>query len=426
MSEQNLGEVIKSRRTRLKMNQSELAKGIVSVPYLSKIENNQIKPSEEIVRKLHLKLGIPLSKEKSLVVEDLLKGFYESLLNKDLVKREQYFSDLEKIEKENRYEVQHQIEKFKVLSIKYYIGKLQFDKAAFLIDSLTELVDTLDQDYKYFYYKYQGEFLYQQNNRDKALQYFKKAELYLPHISNKKEIGNLYYAIALATSQLNRIQKSLKYNTDALLIFQSMYENKECVHCHLLMGLSLKKIGNYTESLEHFSMAKKLAEQIQYTRIKYTLEHNIGSVYVEKGDSEQAIVQLINSMQYYDIHNGDSELVTIVMLVKEYIKVNQADKALYWIEKGLNSNESVSERSVKYTYQLQHLQYWLWKDWDRLEKHLKKYLIPVLDEERMYMELSDYTKNAAEVFIRVNKYKQAAMFFKDAHKYLEKSIKVPV
>ena len=57
MSIYNIGSIIKELRKKKKFSQKQLAEGICSIEYISKIENNKKSPSTEIASKLLAKLG---------------------------------------------------------------------------------------------------------------------------------------------------------------------------------------------------------------------------------------------------------------------------------------------------------------------------------------------------------------------------------
>lgn len=56
--EKQIGKRLKYSRINLGMTQEKLAKGIISVSYLSKIENGKVEPTEEIIDLLTERLGL--------------------------------------------------------------------------------------------------------------------------------------------------------------------------------------------------------------------------------------------------------------------------------------------------------------------------------------------------------------------------------
>ncbi|WP_251127136.1 helix-turn-helix transcriptional regulator [Exiguobacterium sp. s129] len=71
--EHNYGNVIKVERMRKNMKQSVLARGICSISYLSKIENNQTTPSETVLELIfeRLEIDIPLYYDFSEKVHEI-------------------------------------------------------------------------------------------------------------------------------------------------------------------------------------------------------------------------------------------------------------------------------------------------------------------------------------------------------------------
>lgn len=95
----DIGSFIKKRRKELNVTQDEISNGICSISYLSKIENNQIVPSDFYVREIMEKLDIDhaiLSKgiQDKGYVDTIIDAFF--YLNDE--KMEQLFEDIKDIE----------------------------------------------------------------------------------------------------------------------------------------------------------------------------------------------------------------------------------------------------------------------------------------------------------------------------------------
>ena len=56
-----IGERIRQLRLHKKLTQGELVDGICSITYLSRVENNQIKPSYNCLSKIAYRLGVALT-----------------------------------------------------------------------------------------------------------------------------------------------------------------------------------------------------------------------------------------------------------------------------------------------------------------------------------------------------------------------------
>lgn len=90
----NVGEKIRYFRKVKNLSQQELAAGICSVPYLSKIENSVTEPSEEIQQHLATRLEIKLnSKNENELIKNYIDLFY-SLYQRDYKTAEQKYKTL--------------------------------------------------------------------------------------------------------------------------------------------------------------------------------------------------------------------------------------------------------------------------------------------------------------------------------------------
>src|SRR5699024_1449718 len=74
-----VGSYIKLQRVQQGMTQDELASGIVSMSYLSKIENQRAEASPEVISLLCTRLGIEIDNEKDFDIKDKCEEWYAML-----------------------------------------------------------------------------------------------------------------------------------------------------------------------------------------------------------------------------------------------------------------------------------------------------------------------------------------------------------
>ena len=77
------------------------------------------------------------------------------------------------------------------------------------------------------------------------------------------EQSDLYYLLALSTSQANHISASVFYADHALEIFQSQYDLAKSADCHILQGINYSSLRNYAKAFENFHLARKIAMQTE-------------------------------------------------------------------------------------------------------------------------------------------------------------------
>lgn len=75
-----IGKMVKWFREKMNLTQSELAEGIISVSYLSRIENGLTEPSKQILELLSKKLNIDSFSDENDKITKLCKQWFRTLL----------------------------------------------------------------------------------------------------------------------------------------------------------------------------------------------------------------------------------------------------------------------------------------------------------------------------------------------------------
>src|SRR5699024_6188581 len=76
-----IGSLIKMTRINKGMTQEALAEGIVSMSYLSKIENERTTASPEVINMLCARLGLQLDHKNEETLEETLQTWYSMLFD---------------------------------------------------------------------------------------------------------------------------------------------------------------------------------------------------------------------------------------------------------------------------------------------------------------------------------------------------------
>ncbi|OZU88627.1 hypothetical protein CIL03_10035 [Virgibacillus indicus] len=280
------GIKIKHLRIKKNMNQQDLSNGICSISYLSKIENNVVKPNREIIDLLCKKIGISLH-ELQTEEELLLKMKCELTELNHLIRRKETnivfkFSEILK-----RYEALN--------SPQANVIKLIFELRITLLSSdrikstaiYNEIIE--NRDYKPnwiepYYYLFCGLYHYMIDSLEQALSFYKKAEKGVQ--ANKEEV---YYQLALVYSRLGNFSLSTLYLIRAYDIFVKKMDYELCTNCNLLLGINYRKMGELQKSKENYF---KITQNLSPKRDKETLgkvHHNLGLIYSDEGDSTKSI-----------------------------------------------------------------------------------------------------------------------------------------
>lgn len=401
------------------MKQSELAKGICSTSYLSKIETDSLLPSEEIKKLLLKKLG-HLSEyqlEMSNVTgEGKLKEFYTYLLEKDIDNAHFLFNELSKLELS-----EHLVLKLKILTVHYYIEIKNFGDIPKIIQFIFTQETRMSPELRYLFYKVLGFYYYHVNNFVRSNSFLEKAvNMVSSLVLEDLELGTLYYAFSLSASRIQKTDICIKYCHLSLTFYHKLYKNKRCVDCHVLLGISYRRKGDVDQAINHYNTALNIAAQINYNSILVTIQHNLGYLYGIIGKSNEAISLFRKILIEESKLSPYEQVQSILSLIQELYKIDNINEINYWLEKG--SSVLVEHPELKKHFDLEYEFYRLLisNSFTELEKIMFSKLIPILESENKLIRISDYCSYLGEYYISQKKYKNAAKYFSYSSSSLKK------
>ncbi|WP_141687743.1 helix-turn-helix transcriptional regulator [[Bacillus] enclensis] len=415
-----LGQRIKYVRSMKKVRQSELAKGICSVSYLSKVENDNIVPSEDVEHALLKRLGI-FHEDKSLdqVLSNRLDRWFSTINNKE---REAFTREYELIKQQLSVTTNELILiKFKVYSVRYFMELKEYNEVHSILEDLRQSKFIMDYPTLYYYEKYQGAFNYKFKKFQQSSGHYEAARKYCEFIDiTPKEKASLHYSLGLVNGKLNKNQQSIEYTKKSLSIYQSLYEFENCVHAHILLGILYKRSSQHTEAIEEYLKAGELSRVGGFTTVLHTIEHNLGTLYSHLNKSKLAIQHFNSSLQ--NECTCEDRLNTHISLSKEYFKSGKKDEAkktLAEMAKALPELDGISELTLK-EYELLTKIYS--EDIDSLDKRLIKELLPLFEEANQLRSIAEYLSFIADYLYENGKYKKSSRYYALSYKYLNKSI----
>lgn len=304
MSNYNMGQFIKFRRNELKISQSELCRGICSVGTLSRIENGEQFPKNDILTMLLERLG---------------------------------YSDFafEVFMSERNYMAAQTVHRARQL---YNLGKKKESKA--LIDSLDKKYDTLRLQDRQFCDNMETMFL-QESGAITTEQALKNYIDILERSSGRFSLDNLptvvYFeemnllnCISNCYANLGRIDVSIKmlyhmkriHESNIIDEFESLRTMPGILY-NLSKYLGLSK--RYDESIEISEQAVELGKRTNRTRTLPQAMYNLGWALIKRGsqqDRERARKVLEDAYQLSRIMSGDSKRT---QHIKRFINENFED-----------------------------------------------------------------------------------------------------
>lgn len=410
-----IGSFIKLQRVKKGMTQEELAEGIVSMSYLSKIENLRADASPEVVSMLCTRLGIELNGDKDITIKEKCEQWFNMLF--DMHDKQQIIEKYNELNELLTLVRSDSLILFEIHKIRYFLILGQYDNALEQINSLNEVTGTFDNLHFYYWYKFKGNFAFVNNEYNQAMNLFKLAEDKIKQVHlQDSEIADLQYTIAVTHSKLINTLEVIEYSNKSIDIFQKEYNFIRCAQCHILLGISYRRIKMYEKAIKHYNLAKHLGELNKNNTVIQLTNQNLGYLYSAIGESKEAIKHYLGVID--DEAVGLYErLVASANLIKEYYRIQNFDKALEIIEKAEKLLE-LSKNNVFYEvnyYIIQSYKYAINEQYDLFTTLVIEDLIPYLKKHKDHGNIILFSNMLAKHFESVGKYKDSVKYYKLAN-----------
>ncbi|MGP4059318.1 tetratricopeptide repeat protein [Halobacillus sp. H74] len=335
------GKVLRFHRVKQGLTQNQLADGIISPAYLSKIENDQTVPAFEVLELLYERLGLDFhdssynhpSKEK-------LKEWYETIVFKRKEEARKLKDDL--IQQKDTLNNHHLYIFYELFRIRHLLLENEVEKAYEAWKNIRRHEDTFDEEMEYYFHLSSGLVSYYLGDYEESYLELMEAKNYSVSVNLEDwEQSDLFYLLALSASQANNISASI-FNADrALTIFQKQYNLLKSANCHILLGINYGRLKNYGKALENYHLVSKIATQTNNYYHLGVIYHNIGVIESRRGHYDTALMNYKKSLPYRKKTASDHEIFeTIYCLIFETYKTGEYDDCKKWISEGYSYLES--------------------------------------------------------------------------------------
>ncbi|TCI66606.1 MULTISPECIES: helix-turn-helix domain-containing protein [unclassified Exiguobacterium] len=332
--EYNYGNLIKIERMRRNMKQSVLARGVCSISYLSKIENNQTTPSEEVLEMIfkRLEIDVPLYYDFSEQVEKV-KYEIQGLLKEAILSRK----DWDRQKEVEKYLLNPVVNQSKELYVTLLLALARFEmmpgREGKYFKEIGWIEDQLDRDDLLRYGLMRCLKLFNENEKEEGLELLEQLneQLATSGISDWEVadmsyiMGGLYYRCADYLQAVENVKVGLEY-------FQDHFYLERIVECHLIIGLAHKRRKRFTEALSYYQRAVKVISATDLKNYNGMLYNNMGEVYSSLGDQEKALEYFMRSFEYKQ--EVKSKLFSVLSLIEGYTNYDNSTEILNWLEKG--------------------------------------------------------------------------------------------
>jgi tetratricopeptide (TPR) repeat protein len=422
---------LKYHRLKKKISLEEAASGILSPRELKKIESGMKEPALKELEALCKKLEIPLAPKDNPVGKVLVKNFKTALLhpqNKGKI-MEQY-SD---IQDHPLLSVDEDIElEYRIQQIRYFIVTGDLDSAEEKLKEMERFKEFMDQEQFYLFHKYNGNYHYILNDFEKALKTYLMAEKIAPSSIPASEKGDLYYSIGISASQCWDTDMAYKYTDLALKTYQQEFIPKRIVECHMNMGVTHHRLGNFKTSLEHYKNALTIGKKLEIDILRFTTEYNVGYSYFLNQEFELAIYHMEAALEYLPKEYTADLLLSYAILIMANLETDDLNTASLWALKGkdliesknLNLYSPTSEVFKIGYLEVLALNFLIEEKFEEFEKIIINHLISCLENYKNFYELGYFYSLMGTVYYKQGLYEKSASMLNMSQKAFKKLVRI--
>ncbi|MFD2043416.1 helix-turn-helix domain-containing protein [Ornithinibacillus salinisoli] len=418
---EDFGIKIKYYRTKARMTQEELSRGIISVSYLSKIEGGVVNTSKEIRGLLCDKLKInPHFIENDQMLHICL-AWFKHLLDREVKKAKELYPQInDNINYVANIQLLNLLE---IHKLHYYLLTNNKFEADHQYATLLKVSKKFKGKNLFYWLKISGDYKYSKLLYSEALYLYQEAEkkihleqIYFP----MEEKQNLYYLIATTASKLRNSYISIVYAEKTLEYYRSIYNLARCAECHILLGISYQRTNEPEKSIESFQYAATIAKNTRQNKTLSLSYQNIGNHYSKMNKPELAIDYFLKSYKLRREENTVKKITTISSLMKEYYSKGNVSHAKKWLKEGLELSKSISPLESIYVYEFRVYKNLIIGFDDTFEELINDEVVPFLEEKQLDYEKNNYLKILADYYFNNRKYKQAAANYQNSLNVLTK------
>ncbi|KGX85057.1 helix-turn-helix transcriptional regulator [Pontibacillus litoralis] len=411
----DIGSRIKFHRLNKGMTQEELASGIISKSYLSKIENDQSIPAQEIIHILCERLEMSYEEDEHESLFEVINDWFELLLKGKRLEAVKAYNQIEK--QVSNVSNSRLTKLYEIHKIRFFVITQEAEKAKKQMLNLTSFYTSFTLLEKYYFHKFSGDFYYSTCVYETSLEHYREAE---KHLDSKillyhQEKNDLYYLLSLTAIQLWKYHLCIFYAEKALSYYQDMYNLFRCAQCHITIGIAYKRMGELDKAIESYDKAFQIAEVITNKTLLANCHQNLGSLFFERGDIDKAIEQYIKSFEVKEESAPHKKLFTIVGLVKLYYQEGRMKDAKDWIQRGEDLLRQIKTLDAVVSLNLRLYKFLVYDPDERFETFMVEEAIPMLKEKKLTKEISYYYQMLADYYYMDRKYKNACIYYQKAH-----------
>lgn len=406
-----IGKLLKFHRLEKGMTQDDVAESIVSVSYLSRIENNKTTADPYTIALLFERVGINFSdlQSEDNTIQQLLIEWEKSLLHNQIKDCERLYDQLNNlISPITRTEL---LIEFHVKRIRSCVILKNLDKVESSLKFLEYFYEKINVRSRFFYYKHLGNYYSVLRKNTEAKIYLEKALTeYTDRLFHELEKADLYYLYSLVLDRSQDDSLSLTYANKSLDIFRQHYKLERCMKIHIQIGISTSKTGNFSRAIKEFKNARLLALEYEDDANLGIIEHNIASMYLVERNNQKAIKYLSRALEYKK-KNSISYIISLNLLIYILYREQQVDECQKYLKENMESVLSLSQTNIS-IMEFWFLYYFIEEDEEKWEAYAKEKFFSQLKKMNLQIQIQRYSNLLGEYYQKKGAYKKASICYK--------------
>lgn len=410
-----IGTKIKELRISKNLSQSQFAKGIASVSLLSKIENNQRRPSDSFLNKLSQKLELDIK----FILNDNRESFEDKIHDIFLRAMNDQFSEedllLLEIQKFESHRLEIYLEIYSVL-LRFHLLQGHYEKAKVVLEQSKNVIPDCFNDQDQFLSQYQyllqsAKVYISHQNYYIAHEYLLYCEKLLAYVS-KQESAKFLLCMCLVKSNLFEDKSiSLYYAERALRLVENSQYYELILDAKTMVAIQYISLEKYVTSRTILNECLEMAKILGLEEKEAIIYYHLGRGYYLTKQLEVAIEYYLKAIK---LNQRYKEVRNLVECYKGLLEAYFMKKERLHIESYLSEAISVaSKHNLNLLYmELSHMRANLEKerhDYPSYEKQMRN----LIEESIRLNQISLARKAASELgkyYYNKGAYKKASHY----------------
>jgi len=250
---------------------------------LSRIENAEITPSEQVISELFVALAIQYEDSPRFIEEGKarLEQFQDELMFNEFSTSKRIFEQIEVMSEAFKHSPL--IIDYTVVKLAFYCTRKERDIFEATRSMLASVEDLMTNDQRFKYYLYDG-IDHAKVNKD-----YKGSLALLNRAKTFDTNGHLYYWLAYTYLELSNYIKAFEMFTKALERYVEEANILSIIGTYEMLGLTHYRAGSYNDGILYFERGRKLAQKIDSKAYVAAFKSNVAWGKLNLGDFHAAI-----------------------------------------------------------------------------------------------------------------------------------------